>query len=200
MSHARLAAAAIALSTCTLATPGPAMAHEDPDVVVDGAFDRWFGVGAYAAGWEGGYRAVGVGGKIRFELIDMLGLEVFAEALVVEWPTADRHDFPMGFWLYVPWTLTEGLRLEPKLGLCLNISQIEGDEGGAPGAEDILFGFNAGLGLEYELGRVLSIFIDTHLIGYWGHERDVVRWTGAVGEDLVASWHFRMAAGVMLHL
>ncbi len=54
------------------------------------AFDRPFGVSAYAVGWGGTYAAYGAGGRVRYEPWSQLGLEIFGEVLEAEWPGSSR--------------------------------------------------------------------------------------------------------------
>ncbi len=179
----------------------PATAHEsESERDYEVAFDRTWAVGVYATGLEGEYGAIGLGGRLRLELLPILGLEVFAETVTVDWPGADRADFPVGFSLYVPIALTDSLRIRPTAGMCAMFSFIDGAFEERKGAQDIAFGLHGGAGIEYAFGSTVSVFADAKGIVYWSHERDVKRWTATVGETLEDTGHFQVNVGVQLHL
>ena len=58
------------------------------------AFDRDFGIGVYASGRAGYREAVGLGGEVRWEPFDRLGVDVFADALTapLHWIAANAGE------------------------------------------------------------------------------------------------------------
>jgi len=179
-----------------------AAANETVSATADapGAFDKDWALGIYGTGWAGGtYGAGGVGGKLRFEPLDFLGLEVFAEHTIVEHPTQFRHDHPIGFNLYVPFAIFDSFRVRVLAGMCANFSVIEGD-GISPGADDVQFGVHAGAGFEVALGSVVSLFVDGMWNAWLGHERDVHGWTGAVSESVQWDHYAQINGGLSIHL
>lgn len=163
-------------------------------------FDRPFGLAVEGVGWAGDYAAAGAGGRARWEPFERLGVDVFAQALLVESAGGTRHDHPVGFSLYVPFELSSVVRLRPLFGFCAVFSMIEPEERGAPRADDILFGVHGGAGLEIALGSWLSLFVDVQGIGWIGHTRQAQGWTGAVDGDVRTYGVVEAAAGLQLHL
>jgi hypothetical protein len=162
-------------------------------------FDRPLAVGAYATGWEGAYLGGGLGGRIRWEPFDWLGIEGFAEHLLVENPGGVRHDHPIGFNAFVPWRVAAGLRLRPLFGFCAVFSLIEPDREGGPRADDIVFGVHAGGGIEWAPWDDWSFFLDAQAVAYLGHDRRAQGWTGSVDEELRTTAVVQLAAGLQLH-
>lgn len=163
-------------------------------------FDRGWALGGYATGWAGSYAGVGLGGRLRFEPYEKLGIEVFGESLIVESPGGLRHDHPVGFNLYVPFRVSERVRLRPLFGFCAVFSFIEPDERNAPRADDVLFGLHLGGGVEYLLGRNISAFLDVQAIGYLGHSRYAQGWTGSVDNGLSTLGVVQASLGLQAHL
>ena len=163
-------------------------------------FDRDWALGGYATGWEGSYLGGGIGGRIRWEPFDMLGVEVFGEHLVVESQGGLRHDHPVGFNLYLPIRLASDLQLRPMLGFCAVFSFMEPENEGAPGAEDVLFGLHGGAGIEWALFRDLSVFLEVQAVGWLGHDRTSQGWTGEVSEELTTTGVVQASAGLQVHL
>lgn len=149
------------------------------------AAEHPFAIGLYASGWAGSYLGAGVGGRVRWEPFDALGIEFFGEAHVLESDRGIRHDHQVGFNLYVPIRLGSGLRFRPLFGFCVVLSFIEPTEQYAPRADDVLFGLHAGGGLEGSLNEWLALFVELQGAGWVGHDRSLDRWTGAI-EDTYA--------------
>lgn len=187
------------VAIAALLTARPARS-EHPTVHDETAFDHPWALAAYATGWHGAYGALGAGARLRLEFGDWIGVQVFAEALAVEWPHGSRRDVPAGFDLYIPIQLTGSIRLLPLAGMCAMFSFIQSEFVEAPDADDILFGVHGGLGAEIAVGRRVSLFVDAKAITYWGHEREVEAWTGAVGETLTQTWHAQVSLGIQVHL
>lgn len=162
-------------------------------------FERRFGVGAYATGWAGAYSAAGVGGRLRVEVLPFLGLDLFGEALLVTSPSGIRHDHPIGFNLYVPFTFGR-FRVRPLLGMCVTFSFIEPTEPTAPHADDVLFGAHLGAGAEYALFKHLSLFAEAKGVLWLGHDRSVAGWTGAVGNEVSPFPVAQVQVGLTFHL
>lgn len=199
----RVGAVGLAMGLGGLLLPGSVRAQEQEQVQADGGppgFHRDWALGGYATGWEGSYLGGGIGGRIRWEPFDLLGVEVFAEHLMVESRGGSRHDHPVGFNLYVPLWLAEDLRLRPLFGFCAVLSFMEPDNEGAPTAEDVLFGVHAGAGIEWAALRDLSLFVDLQAVGWLGHDRTAQGWTGDVGEELTPTGVVQASMGLQIHL
>lgn len=206
MSPIRISRAAACVLALSLAATNAA-AHErvapiaDVQQEAEPAFDKTWALGAYLNTWRAGdYDAFGVGGKLRFEPLSWLGVEVFAEIYDVDWPTASRQDVPIGFSLYIPIALTDWLRVRPMLGACSTFSFIESKREGAPGADDVLFGVHGGAGVELAVAQEWSIFLDAQGVVWTGHDRTVEGWTGAVGEELSTTSNLQLSFGLQMHL
>ncbi|MEQ1500978.1 MAG: hypothetical protein ABMB14_02050, partial [Myxococcota bacterium] len=120
-------------------------------------------------------------------------------AYLVQTPVGVRHDHPVGFDLYFPVGL-HGPRLKPFVGMCAVGSFIESKARDAPGADDVLFGAHAGLGLEVPAGDRFSAFLEARTIGWVGHDRAVQGWTGSVGSTLKAFTVGQVDFGLAVHL
>ncbi|MBX7194322.1 MAG: hypothetical protein K1X94_19860 [Sandaracinaceae bacterium] len=155
--------------------------------------------GVYASGWAGSYLAGGVGGRLRWEIFDDFGIELFGEAHVVESGSGIRHDHQVGFNVYVPIRLGAGLRLRPLLGMCAVISMVEPTEQLAPRADDILFGAHAGLSLEWSANEWLALFVEAQGVGWAGHDRSLNRWTGAISDTYVPFGTAQVILGTSAH-
>ncbi len=164
-------------------------------------FDENLGVGFYGTGWLGAYPGAGVGGRIRWEPFDLLGIDLFGEALLVENPGGGglRHDYPIGFNLFVPIDLGEHVRLRPLFGFCAVFSLIEPASEGAPRADDVLFGIHGGAGVEWSPLRHFSFFLDVQATGYLGHDRSSQGWTGEVSEDYATFGLVQASLGTQVH-
>jgi len=186
-----------------LLTASPVLAQEtaeSPEEVPTPTFDENLAIGAYGTGWLGAYAGAGIGGRARWEPFDLLGVDLFAEALIVD--NADggfRHDYPIGFNLYVPISIAETFRVRPLFGFCAVFSQIEPAQDGAPRADDVLFGIHAGAGLEWSPLRHLSLFLDVQATGYLGHDRSSHGWTGEVSEEYATFGVVQASLGTMVH-
>ena len=182
----------LCLSLC--ATPALAQERDEPH-----AFEREFAIAVYATGPTGSYHAGGVGGRLRWEPFDFLGVEAYLEATIVDWPGGGfRHDYPNGFNVYVPIRFDD-LRLRPYLGFCDILSFVEPEQEGAPRADDVLFGVHGGLGAELAVHRMWSVFADAQANVYMGHDRTAEGWTGGVEEELTFFWNVQLNLGVQLH-
>jgi len=182
-----------------LAALSPAVATAEPHAAPSSSpFDRHFALASYATGHAGNYRAAGLGGRIRWEVLSWLGLEAYLEATLVDWPGALRHDYPNGFNAFVPIRLGK-FRVRPYLGFCDILSFIEPAEAGAPRADDVLFGAHAGVGAEWGASALLSFFTDLQVNGYVGHDRTAGQWTGGVDESMDLFWNVQLNIGVQMH-
>ena len=164
------------------------------------AFEREFAVGVYATGHAGSYLAGGIGGRLRWELAEWIGLEAYLEATLVEWPGGGlRHDYPNGFNVYIPIRAGD-FRFRPFLGFCDILSFVEPEQQDAPRADDILFGAHAGVGVEWAVHPMFSTFADLQFNGYAGHDRTAEGWTGGVDEELGFFWNLQLNVGAQFHL
>ena len=182
------AAALLALS----AAPAAAQDEGSP-------FDREFAVAAYATGHTGSYHAGGIGGRLRWEPFEFLGVEAYLEATLVDWPGGGlRHDYPNGFNVYAPIRFGD-FRLRPFFGFCDILSFVEPEQEGAPRADDVLFGLHGGIGAELAVHPMWSVFADAQVNAYFGHDRAAEGWTGGVDEELSFFWNAQLNLGVQLH-
>lgn len=186
----------------TRATPdAPTRAASDEDEparAAQSAFDRPFAIAGYAAGRGGDYLAGGVGGRLRWEPVRWIGIELYLEATVVDWAGGFRHDYPNGFNVYLPFRAGH-FRVRPFVGFCDVLSFVEPTEQGAPRADDVMLGVHAGVGAEWSLGTHWSLFADAQVDVYAGHDRASGGWTGNVDEDLTPFWTAQLNLGVQLH-
>jgi hypothetical protein len=181
----------------------PALAGDAPTLYTThavSAFDRTFGIGAYATGWHGAYGGYGVGGRVRLEPWRFLGVDLFGEALLVATPAGVRHDHPIGFHLYMPFRVTESVRLRPLVGMCVVASFIEPTEPHAPRADDVLVGAQVGAGVDVALHSRVSLFAEAKAVVWVGHDRSVQGWTGAVGNQVEPFVVGQAQVGLMVHL
>ncbi len=177
-------------------------AHEEEVLSYDDvhAFDREFAIAGYATGHAGSYLAGGLGGRLRWEPLELLGIEAYVEATIVEWAGGGvRHDYPNGFNVYIP-IRVDDVRVRPFLGFCDIVSLVEPEQPGAPRADDVLFGAHAGVGAELALHPMASMFVDLSFNAYAGHDRTVSGWTGGVDETLVPFWNVQLNVGAQFHL
>lgn len=181
------------------AQPEAAEAPFEEDVVQT-AFDREWALGIYGTGWVGDYSGAGVGGRLRWEPFELLGFDVWAESLLVEWPGGLRHDHPVGFNIYVPIEIVPEVRFRPMLGLCASFSLIEPQEQDGPRADDVQFAIHGGAGIEFSPNRTFSIFVDVQAFGYLGHDRTAEGWTGSVDEGYTYFATVTGSAGFQVHL
>lgn len=164
------------------------------------AFDRDFAIAFYATGHAGSYLAGGVGGRLRWEMVEWLGIEAYVEATLVDWPGGGlRHDYPNGFNVYVP-VRVDDFRFRGFLGFCDILSFVEPEEQGAPRADDVLFGAHAGVGAELAVHSMMSLFADLQVNVYGGHDRTAEGWTGGVEEELVPFWNVQLNVGGQFHV
>jgi hypothetical protein len=169
------------------------MAHEFD------ALDRPFAFSAYVSGWAGSYLAGGVGGRLRWEPFAELGVEVFGEGHIVEWPVGIRHDHQIGFNLYVPFELLPGFRVRPLFGFCTVFSLIEPPDASAPRADDVLFGAHAGAGIELAIETWGSWFFEAQAAVWAGHDRSQSRWTGTVEDTYAPFATAQVLTGFAVH-
>lgn len=187
--------AATILACFAFVSASAASADADPR-----PFDRPFGLAIEGVGWAGDYAAAGGGARARWEPFERLGVEVFAQSLIVENDGGMRHDHPVGFNAYVPFDLSEAIRLRPLFGFCAVISMIDPEERGAPRADDVLFGVHGGAGIEIGFASEWSFFIDVQGIAWLGHTRSAQGWTGSVDGDYTTYGVVEATAGLQLHL
>ncbi len=164
-----------------------------------GPFQKDFALGVYGLGWTGPYEGAGVGFRARWEPFERLGVDVYSEHLLVQDPEGLRHDHPVGFNLYVPFSLTEYLRLRPLFGFCAVFSMVHPDAQ-TDRLDDVHFGIHAGAGLELALGRHFSTFLDIQATGYLGHGREIGGWSAHVGDQLDAWLVWSGAIGIQAHI
>lgn len=162
-------------------------------------FDRRFGIAGYALGGTGTYSAGGIGGRVRYEAFRWLGLDLYAEAMIVSIPRGLRHDHPVGFNLFVPFRVGERVRLRPLIGMCVTPSFIHPDNPQAKTADTILVGAHLGGGVEVALHDRLSFFAEAKAIAWWGNDRSVEGWTTA-STDLHWSVIGQANLGFTVHL
>ena len=177
----------------------PAAAQETPPEAPIHAFDREFAAAVYATGHAGSYLAGGLGGRLRWQPFEWFGVEAYLEATLVDWPGGLRHDYPNGFNVYVPIRAGD-FQFRGFLGFCDILSFIEPQEQHAPRADDILFGAHAGVGLEWAVHSMWSLFADLQANFYGGHDRTAEGWTGGVDEELAFFWNVQLNIGVQFHL
>ncbi len=189
----------LALLLVLLSSPALAQTEEAAADRPLSPFDREWAIAGYGTGHAGSYLAGGVGGRIRWEPLDLLGFEAYLEATLVDWPGGIRHDYPNGFNVYIPVRVGD-FRVRPFLGFCDILSFIEPEEAHAPRADDILFGAHAGAGVEWGVHSHLSAFADIQANFYAGHDRSAQAWTGGVDEQLSFFWNVQLNLGVQLHL
>lgn len=182
-------------------TPNLAAAQEntDPETPELSPWDREFAIAGYVTGHTGSYSAGGIGGRVRWEFLDWLGVEAYLEATIVSWEGGFRHDWPNGFSLYVPIRVGD-FRVRPFLGICDVLSFAEAPIEDAPRSDDVLLGAHAGVGAEYALFSLASVFFDAQFNGYAGHDRAANGWTGGVGEEFEFVWYLQLNLGVQLHV
>lgn len=141
-----------------------------------------------------------MGGRLRWEPFDLLGIDLFTEHLVVDNPGGGlRHDHPIGFNLYVPVALTPTFRFRPLFGFCAVFSLIEPAQEGAPRADDVLFGVHGGAGIEWAPIAFLSLFLDVQATAYLGHDRSSHGWTGDVAEQYSTFAVVQASLGAQVH-
>lgn len=164
------------------------------------AFSRPFALASYAAVRGGDYQSGGVGGRVRWEPGWGVGLDLYAEATVVDVEGGGfRHDYPNGFNVFVPVQLGP-VRARAFAGFCDILSFVEPAQPGAPRADDVLVGAHVGLGAEWAVTPAWSVFVEGQTDLYAGHDRASGGWTGNVAEDLLPFWTGQVNAGVQLHL
>jgi hypothetical protein len=191
-----------AVAAIVLASPAALASPEAPapEPRPGNAFDQPFAIGGYTQGWLGAYDAAGLGGRARWEFFQhKLGVETFAEALIVDWPDgASRHDIPIGFSLYAPLALGRRVRLRALAGFCAVFSFIEPAQQGAPPSNDVLFGVHGGVGIEVALAGPFTWFADAQAVWYLGHDRTAEDWSGAVSGSLGQAVVFQPTTGLQL--
>ncbi len=189
-----------ALVATILLTALPAAADEPAPRRVTSPFEREWAIGGYATGQLGSYRAGGIGGRLRWEPLDWLGIETYLEATLVDWAGGGfRHDYPNGFSLYVPVRMGD-FRIRPFLGFCDIISLVEPAQPHAPRADDVLMGAHAGVGGEWGFHDMWSLFADLQVNVYAGHDRTVAGWTGGLDSQLVPFWNVQLNIGAQFHM
>ena len=163
-------------------------------------FEREFAGAIYGTGHAGSYYAGGIGARLRWELLEFLGVEVYLEGTLVDWEGGGfRHDYPNGFNLFIPIRAGD-FRFKPFVGFCDILSFVEPSQADAPRADDVLFGAHAGVGGEVALGSYFSMFADVQANFYAGHDRTSGNWTGGVAEELTFFWNVQLNVGVQAHV
>jgi hypothetical protein len=201
MAHALTLSRVASLAAVFLVVSRAAAAPETAaDSSARNAFDQPLAIAAYTQGWVGAYDAAGLGGRARWEFWQHhAGLDLFAEAMMVDWPGGgERHDIPIGFNVYAPISLGRRVRLRAMGGFCAVFSFIEPAQAGAPSSNDVLFGVHAGLGLEVAMVGPFAWFLDTQAVWYLGHDRTAESWSGSVSGNLSQAVVFQPTTGVEL--
>jgi len=195
---------ALALGLFTLFGAASAQADDDTPYAEIDAFDREWGVSVYGTGHAGSYTAGGLGGRLRWAPFDTnipLELEVYLEATVVDWAGEGfRHDYPNGLNLVFPVRLDRNFRLRPYVGFCDILSFVEPSQADAPRADDVLIGVHGGLGAEWAVHPMFSLFVDAQANFYAGHDRASEGWTGGVDEEFTFFWNGQLNLGMQFHL
>ncbi|MEM9067699.1 MAG: hypothetical protein AAGE52_04310 [Myxococcota bacterium] len=189
---------------------GASTASADARLLTDGdgetpwsqrrAFDRNFAIGIYGMGWGGAYAAGGAGARLRYEFRETIGIEVYSDHLRTEASDGLRHDHPIVFNLYIPFRLSENWRIRPLFGFCTVFSFFHPDQEGVDRVDDVHFGAHAGAGLEAQLGRWASVFLDLQGTAYLGHDRYQGGWATHVGDELTLWGIVEAKLGVQVHL
>ncbi len=162
-------------------------------------FDQPFALGGYSVGWLGAYDGIGIGGRARWEFWQRkLGVEVFGEALAVDWPGGSRHDWPIGFDVYRPFAIGSRVRALPLAGMCAVFSFITPGQEGGPPSNDVIFGLHGGAGLEVGIVGPLTVFVDAQAVWYLGHDRTAKAWSGSVSGAFSQAVVFQPNAGLAL--
>lgn len=183
----------------------PSLAHADDERPYSDipAFEREWAVAFYGTGHTGSYHAAGVGGRLRWQPFadDVpFGLEAYLEATIVDWPgDGFRHDYPNGFNVFFPVRIGDW-RLRAFLGFCDILSFVEPAQEGAPRADDVMFGAHVGVGAEWAVHSMFSLFLDLQGNGYLGHDRASAMWTGGVDEEFTFFGNAQANLGVQFHL
>jgi hypothetical protein len=177
----------------------PTTANAQEEVATEQAapsspFDKQLALAVYGTGHAGSYLAGGVGGRLRWEFFEWLGVEAYLEATLVDWPGGIRHDYPNGFSFFVPIRAGD-FRFRPYLGICDILSFIEPEQPHAPRAGDVLIGARPAQASASRCIRSSSVFADLQANFYAGH---VARggWTGGVGGGLHALLEHQLNIGV----
>lgn len=161
-------------------------------------FDNYLGIAAYGTGEGGSYAGGGLGGRVRIQPWRFVGVDLFGEAMLVHSPHGFRHDYPIGFNLFAMIRFGR-VALKPLLGACVTFSFIEPSQADAPRADDVLFGPHAGAALEVALHRRLSFFVEGKAVLWFGHDRSLNGWTGAVGGNVQPFVVGQGMVGLMFH-
>jgi hypothetical protein len=189
--------------TASAQTQTQTQTQTSPDAVLLSSrdpFEHHVAIAGYSVAWAGAYPAAGVGGRIRGEYPHVVGVDLFAEHLAVQWPGGGfRHDHPIGFNLEKPFQITRSMRLRPMLGMCAVFSFIEPEHPGGPRADDIMFGVHAGLGMEVALHQYWSFFMEAQGVAYLAHDRSSQNWTGSVSQGVHTAGVFQPSMGLQIH-
>jgi hypothetical protein len=193
-------AASLLGAALLLHSPSARAEDEAPCAGAASAFDEPLAIAGYTQGWVGAYGAAGLGGRARWEFAQhTAGLDLFAEAMLVDWPGGgSRRDFPIGFNVYAPFALGSRARLRAMGGFCAVFSFIAPAEQGAPPSNDVLFGAHGGVGLEVAVAGPFVWFLDAQAVWYLGHDRTAADWSGAVSGSLAQAVVFQPTTGLEL--
>ncbi len=188
-----LVAAPVFAQETQVAAPAP-----EPAPKSRSPFDNYLGIAAYGTGEGGSYAGGGIGARVRIQPWRFVGVDLFGEAMMVASPHGLRHDHPIGFNLFAMFRFGR-VAIKPLLGACVTFSFIEPTEADAPRADDVLFGPHAGVGLEVALHRRLSFFAEGKAVLWFGHDRSLQGWTGAVGGNVQPFVVGQGMIGLMFH-
>ncbi len=194
---------AVSLITATLSLASPSNAQDAP-WRERRAFDRRVSMGVYGVGYaaatDDAYRGAGIGAKLGVRLLPHLAVEVFTDHLVMEGQGDDvRHDHPVGFNLVVPFTFGR-FRLRPLAGFCASFSFIEHDLASTARSDTIAFGIHGGLGVEVELGRFFTAYLDVQQFLYVGDTRDGDSWASSATGEMSFFGVTQGVLGIAAHL
>ena len=159
------------------------------------AWPEW-GAGLHYTHWGGQYSTQGVGGRVRWEPFEYLGVDLTADFLGNE----HAFDVPVGFHLYVPLTVLDGWRVRPLAGLCTVISLRRTQTIETSASDDIRFGFRLGAGTEVAVSDKFWLFADAKWERYLGHSRQVSTWSSALDGELSPTDQLAIAIGIGMEL
>jgi len=162
----------------------------EPTTARADAFTKPWALAGYAVGGGGDYGSVGIGGRIRWELLPgTFGLEVFGQQTAIDWPGPERMDHVGGFALYMPFRLGQRVRVRPLAGFCAMLSRVDPARTGLPRDDDVLTGVHGGVGVEAALTDRLVLFADAETWAYVGNAEAADGWSriGSLGVATIAT-------------
>ena len=147
-------------------------------------------IGTRASGWIGDYAAPGVGGHLKIQPFEWIGVEAFADNFAMTAEDTVRHDHVIGFSLYLPSLIGDrSFFISPTLGTCVDFRFVHPLEGDRPATRDILFGIHGGLMSELFVWRGLAVELNATVYAYLGHDTGTERWTSRISNHLEVSWN-----------